>query len=116
MYFPECAARFKHAVQFWKGYGVNAAFSLFFNFCPNIPLPGGRVHTLPHADRKNIVGGLCALMAYHRLGKETFRSETRGWLVIWELGIVVELPVGVLLLYLSALFYHFNIDISGILF
>ncbi|KAG6371709.1 hypothetical protein JVT61DRAFT_9053 [Boletus reticuloceps] len=112
LYFPECAARFQFAVDFWKKRGLVAQFGLFFNFCPNIPLSKGRVHTLPHADRKNIAGGLCVLMAYHR--NKSFNSKERAWLVIWELGIVLELPVGVALFYPSALFYHFNIDIADL--
>ncbi|KAF8546155.1 hypothetical protein OG21DRAFT_1491530 [Imleria badia] len=49
-------------------------------------------------------------MAYYQ--KEEFNSAIRAWLVIWELKVVVELPAGVPMLYPSALFYHFNADIS----
>ncbi|KAG9308130.1 hypothetical protein JVU11DRAFT_12483 [Chiua virens] len=129
LHFPECAARYKFAVDFWKERGYKAQFGLFFNFCPNIPLPegAGRVHTLPHADHKNIAGGICALMAYSqkrrcslflipfklKVDLESFNSKERTWLVIWELRVILELPLGVVLLYPSALFYHFNIDITG---
>lgn len=42
-----------------------------------------------------------------------FNSKERAWLALWEAGIVVELPIGVLFYYPSALFLHFNIDIEG---
>ncbi|KAF8548532.1 hypothetical protein OG21DRAFT_1526429 [Imleria badia] len=103
-------SRFDFAVKFWESHGYPAHFDLYFNFCPNLPLKGTRVHTAPHADRKNIAGGMCALMAFHK--KKQFNSKLRAWLVIWELGIIIELPVGVLLLYPSALFFHFNVDMA----
>jgi hypothetical protein len=43
-----------------------------------------------------------------------FNSKQRSWLVIWEAGVVIELPAGVFLLYPSALFFHFNVDINKI--
>ena len=49
----------------------------------------------------------------HAIVIESFNSKERAWLVIWELEILLELPVGVLLFFPSALFYHFNIDITG---
>ena len=42
-----------------------------------------------------------------------FNHTMRSWLVIWEAGVVIELPPWVLLLYPSSLLYHFNIDIDG---
>ncbi|KAI0040930.1 hypothetical protein FA95DRAFT_804673 [Auriscalpium vulgare] len=42
--------------------------------------------------------------------------RTQSWLVIWEAGIIIELPPWVLLIYPSSLFYHFNVDISDIKF
>ncbi|KAG9310521.1 hypothetical protein JVU11DRAFT_9064 [Chiua virens] len=119
-YFPACAERFQRAVDYWAEVNVGkpeqkveAQFGLFFNFCPNVPLPGGRVHTVPHADRKNVPGGLCALLTYHK--NRSFNSKEKAWLAIWELEVILELPVGVLLLYPSALFYHFNVDISDMI-
>jgi hypothetical protein len=41
-------------------------------------------------------------------------SKQHSWLVIWEAGIVIELPARVFLLYPSALFFHFNVDIDRI--
>jgi hypothetical protein len=43
----------------------------------------------------------------------SFNHTMRSWLVIWEAGVVIELPPWVLLLYPSSLLYHFNIDIDG---
>lgn len=42
-----------------------------------------------------------------------FNHTMRSWLVIWEAGVVIELPPWVLLLYPSSLLYHFNIDVDG---
>lgn len=44
-----------------------------------------------------------SLHTFHLL--EAFNFKLRAWLVIWELDIVLELLVGVLFLYPSALFY-----------
>ena len=106
------------------GGGALQFILVFFilNFCPNIPFKGGlnRVHAKPHA------GGYYALLAYQGRGecppfsclkltstKPPFNYKERAWLVVWELGLIFELPVGVVMLYPSALFFHFNIDISG---
>jgi hypothetical protein len=42
-----------------------------------------------------------------------FNHTQRTWLVIWEAGVIVELPPWVLAIYPSSLFYHFNIDVNG---
>ncbi|KAH7904056.1 hypothetical protein BJ138DRAFT_1107144 [Hygrophoropsis aurantiaca] len=105
---------FSECVEFHKRvYQKEAQFGVFFNFCINVPFRDGlsRVHLYPHADRKNIAGGYCALYVYE--GNKSFRHEEKAWLVIWEAGLILELPPGVLLFYPSALFYHFNIDIGG---
>lgn len=44
----------------------------------------------------------------------SFDSKQKAWLVIWEAGLIIELPAGVFLYYPSAIFFHFNIDLSGI--
>ncbi|KAJ7763276.1 hypothetical protein B0H14DRAFT_2633772 [Mycena olivaceomarginata] len=52
-------------------------------------------------------------------GKESrlqFDHHNYTWLVIWEVGVAVELPPWVILIYPSALFYYFNLDISQIEF
>ena len=35
------------------------------------------------------------------------------WLVLWEAGVVIQVPAGVAILYPSALLLHFNVDIPG---
>lgn len=42
-----------------------------------------------------------------------FNSSERCWLVIWEAGVILEMPPGVFLMYPSSLFVHFNIDVCG---
>ncbi len=43
----------------------------------------------------------------------TFAYKEKAWLVLWEAGLIIELPPGVLLFYPSSLFVHFNVDITG---
>jgi hypothetical protein len=50
--------------------------------------------------------------AHPQLYPGKFDSKQRSWLVIWEAEIVLELPAGVFVLYPSALFFHFNVDIN----
>lgn len=90
-----------------------------------------RVHCTPHADAKNPIS-ICALMMWVLKGCEyytymdilcislnegyytvLFDHSRRSWLVIWEAGVIVQLPPWVLFIYPSSLFYHFNIDIHG---
>ena len=42
-----------------------------------------------------------------------FNSKHRSWLVVWEAGIVVELPPWVPVVYPSGLFLHCNVDVHG---
>ena len=42
-----------------------------------------------------------------------FNSCELSWLVIWEAGIIIEIPAGVFVMYPSSLFFHFNFDMSG---
>jgi hypothetical protein len=44
---------------------------------------------------------------------DQFNDQKRTWLVIWELGVVIQLPPWVFIAYPSSLFFHFNIDIHG---
>ncbi|KAA1467110.1 hypothetical protein DENSPDRAFT_847331 [Dentipellis sp. KUC8613] len=108
MVFPGVQERFERcAAWHQEAYGIKPLFGSFFNLCVNGIFPGSsRVHCLPHADSKNPVS-ICALMAYV-LPNAKFNHKTRSWLVIWEAGVVIELPPWVILLYPSSLFYHFN--------
>jgi hypothetical protein len=41
-----------------------------------------------------------------------FNHKAKSWLVIWEAGVIIEIPPWVLVLYPSSLFFHFNVDID----
>jgi hypothetical protein len=129
LYFPAVAERYRKCIEYHQRvHNISTPFGLFFNFCINGIFPGQlRVHTKPHADYKNILG-ICLLLVYLIPGElgvvlgwvgltsfagGRFDHRTKSWLVIWEAGVVLELPPWVVLLYPSSLFYHFNIDISG---
>ncbi|KAF9474801.1 hypothetical protein BDN70DRAFT_898677 [Pholiota conissans] len=73
-----------------------------------------RIHCLPHADAKNIVG-VCVLVIYQVPGKK-FNDSKRSWLVLWEAGVAIQLHLWTAAVYPSSLFYHFNIDIHDIKF
>ncbi|KAK7054082.1 hypothetical protein R3P38DRAFT_2499959 [Favolaschia claudopus] len=114
--FPGVAARF-HADAKWheQKYGIKPAFGLFWNFCHNAWFPGQkRIHCDPHADMKNQIG-VCVLVIYVLAGFE-FDDDVYTWLVIWEAGVVVQLPPWTLAMYPSSLFFHFNIDVDEIEF
>ncbi|KAJ7872179.1 hypothetical protein B0H14DRAFT_3131662 [Mycena olivaceomarginata] len=74
-----------------------------------------RIHCRPHADKKNQIG-VCVLLIYALKTALQFDHRKYTWLVIWEAGVAVELPPWVILIYPSALFYHFNLDVSQIQF
>ncbi|KAI0060521.1 hypothetical protein BV25DRAFT_1839581 [Artomyces pyxidatus] len=114
--FPGVAKRFRECAAWHKEEnGIEPLFGLFWNLCINGLFPGqGRIHTLPHADSKNPIS-VCAVMVY-TLPNSHFDHTRRSWLVIWEAGIIVELPPWVLVVYPSSLFFHFNIDITDIKF
>lgn len=120
--FPLIAARYKQCAQ---ALGIKALYGYFYNFCVNHPGSKPRVHCGPHVDWKNLAVGICVLFVYgvsislypcsfsliRTIGN--FNSSERCWLVIWEAGVVLEMPPGVFLMYPSSLFVHFNIDICG---
>ncbi|KAL1682149.1 hypothetical protein EV122DRAFT_204179, partial [Schizophyllum commune] len=110
-HFPGVARRFREGISvIEREYGVKPLFGLFFNFCLNAARPGEveRVHCLPHADYKNLALAVCLVFVYGRLG-----LLERCWLVMWEAGLIIQIPPGVFIAYPSALFYHFNIDLAG---
>ncbi|EIM81551.1 uncharacterized protein STEHIDRAFT_114974 [Stereum hirsutum FP-91666 SS1] len=72
-------------------YGINPMYGLFYNFCLNGAWPG-------KTDRV-----YC-----------NFDHRRKAWLVIWEAGVIIEIPAGVFVAYPSSLFYHFNWDIGTI--
>ncbi|KAF8131781.1 hypothetical protein K438DRAFT_2131103 [Mycena galopus ATCC 62051] len=57
----------------------------------------------------------CIVLLVHVLaGFECFNHTKRTWLVLWEAAVVIELSPWAMVIYPSALFYHFSIDIHDI--
>ncbi|KAL1659740.1 hypothetical protein GGF50DRAFT_119598 [Schizophyllum commune] len=85
---------------------------VFYNFCANAPRPFAgipRVHCAPHVDHKNLAVCVCVILIYGH-----FNHRERCWLVIWEAGLIIELPSGVMLAYPSSLFFHWNVDVCDL--
>ncbi|KAF8891504.1 hypothetical protein CPB84DRAFT_1848987 [Gymnopilus junonius] len=114
--FPGVALRaIKSALWHKERNDIKPLFGLYWNFCINGMFSGQkRIFTSPHADAKNIIG-ICAIVVYVIPGK-AFNHQKKAWLVLWEAGVVVELPPWVVFLYPSSLLYHFNIDVEDIRF
>ncbi|KAG1717402.1 hypothetical protein EDB19DRAFT_1653814 [Suillus lakei] len=110
--FPLLARRYRACAEALR---IQPLYGHFFNFCLNSARAGvRRVHCSPHVDWKNIAIGVCVLAADSTSGK--FNSKERSWLVIWEAGLVVEMPAGVFVMYPSSLFFHFNVDMCDLQF
>ena len=105
--------------------GITPLFGNFFNFCVNAPRYDKgirRVNCFPHVDWKNLAIFVCIVFVYGMLPNFSwelhgssgflgeFNSKEKSWLVIWEAGVIIELPPGVFVMYPSALFCHFNVD------
>jgi hypothetical protein len=132
IYFPKIAERYKTAVEYHKRENnCEDWFGIWFNMCVNGIFRGQqRVHTIPHTDHKNVVG-VCLVLVYEVPGTHidgrrmflcgatdghlgaNFDHRTRSWLVIWEAGVILEMPPWVAILYPSSLFCHFNVDVKG---
>ncbi|KAL1738552.1 hypothetical protein HDZ31DRAFT_69876 [Schizophyllum fasciatum] len=111
-HFPGVANRFRKGIAAIEHkYGIKAQYGLFFNFCLNAARPGSveRVHCQPHADYKNLALAVCVVFVYG-----SFNHREKCWLVMWEAGIIIQIPPGVIVAYPSALFYHFNIDLADL--
>ncbi|KAG1834973.1 hypothetical protein DFJ58DRAFT_847503 [Suillus subalutaceus] len=107
--FPLLARRYMACAE---ALGIQPLYGHFFNFCLNSARAGvPRVHCSPHVDWKNIAIGVCVIFIYGQ-----FNSKERSWLVIWEAGVVIEMPPGVFVMYPSSLFFHFNVDICDLEF
>ncbi|KAM5541924.1 hypothetical protein V8D89_004234 [Ganoderma adspersum] len=61
----------------------------------------------PHTNAQNLAIMICALFIY-----SDFDWHEKALLVIWEARLIIQLPIGVVFLYPSALFIHFNLNIS----
>ncbi|KAK1224974.1 hypothetical protein PQX77_012123 [Marasmius sp. AFHP31] len=116
--FPLIAARFeKCGEEMERKFGIKPLYGgLFFNFCLNgarmegtNPVP--RVFCQPHIDFKNLALAICMIYVYGH-----FNHREKCWIVIWEAGVALELPMGVFVLYPSSLFLHFNVDVSNLNF
>ncbi|EJD33128.1 hypothetical protein AURDEDRAFT_177791 [Auricularia subglabra TFB-10046 SS5] len=87
-------------------------FGLFWNFCVNVPSPSEgvlRVCCRPHADQKNCAVLMCAVFFFWP--EDAVGEDEWSWLVIWELGIILQCPRGSFVIYPSALLFHFNVRI-----
>ncbi|KAI0076225.1 hypothetical protein K474DRAFT_1708400 [Panus rudis PR-1116 ss-1] len=118
LYFPRIVARMLEVNARIKAeYGLDCPFIYWWNLCINAPIPSEGIHRVmcrPHVDAQNGALLLCAVFVYY-YGKVPNRHEREHvWLVLWEAGIVIEIPVGVFLFYPSALFLHFNVDIRDL--
>ncbi|KAL0569648.1 hypothetical protein V5O48_012310 [Marasmius crinis-equi] len=116
--FPPIAERFERCgMEMEKKFGIKPLYGgLFFNFCLNGvrmkgPNPIPRVFCKPHVDFKNLALAVCMVFVYGH-----FNHREKCWIVIWEAGVALELPMGVFVLYPSSLFLHFNVDVANLNF
>ncbi|KAL0567433.1 hypothetical protein V5O48_014559 [Marasmius crinis-equi] len=116
--FPPVAERFeKCGMEMERKFGIKPLYGgLFFNFCLNGarmkgPNPIPRVFCKPHIDFKNLALAICMIFVYGH-----FNHREKCWIVIWEAGVALELPMGVFVLYPSSLFLHFNVDVTNLKF
>ncbi|KAL0067939.1 hypothetical protein AAF712_005108 [Marasmius tenuissimus] len=116
--FPDIAQRYKTCAEEMKRkFNISPLFGGFYwNFCLNGvrlggPTPVPRVFCKPHIDFKNLALGVCMIFVYGH-----FDHKEKCWLVIWEAGIALELPMGIFVLYPSSLFLHFNVDADNLQF
>ncbi|THH26444.1 hypothetical protein EUX98_g7744 [Antrodiella citrinella] len=115
LHHPDLAARIEHVnKRIEDRYGMKPEFGLFWNFCVNAPYPKAGVREvvcLPHLDSKNAAIMLCVVLVYY-VGPSPPGNKEKVWLVFWEAGIVIQVPIGVMLTYPSALMVHFNVKIE----
>ncbi|KAJ7177268.1 hypothetical protein C8R43DRAFT_942535 [Mycena crocata] len=129
--WPGLAKRFETDAAWHKReHQIEPLFGFFWNFCLNAAFSDqDRIHTGPHVDFKNQIG-ICMVLTYvNKHGRKkilgiyeytaddspvNYNHKRRGWIVLWEAGVYVELPPWTLVGYPSSLFYHFNIDIHDL--
>ncbi|KIY62303.1 hypothetical protein CYLTODRAFT_494730 [Cylindrobasidium torrendii FP15055 ss-10] len=108
--FPGLRARLYQVKEYMEAtYNISPMYGLFWNFCLNWGRGSTFVRCLPHVDAMNVAIGVCAIFI---MG--IFNSDEMCWLCFWDLNIFIQLPPGVVLTYPSALFYHFNYDLSDL--
>jgi hypothetical protein len=130
--FPGVKKRFDRAASWhFETHGIRPDFGLFYNLCVNAAFPTAdkmtpSIKCLPHVDSRNGIS-VCVLFVYLLPGCRSFNSgskttncetdefndDKKVWLVLWELGVVVQLPPWVYCAYPSSLLYHFNVDVDG---
>ncbi|GAA6002315.1 hypothetical protein JCM5350_005015, partial [Sporobolomyces pararoseus] len=82
-----------------------ARFGLFPLFCFNYATEHDAVHCCAHTDWKNPAGGVCVVMAYG-----DYDSTKKHYLLFHDLGVALEVPPGVAVVYPSSLLRHENTD------
>lgn len=78
-----------------------------FVFCASTTNTGGKVVTPPHVDAKNVVFGMCSVMAFGE-----FDHTTSGQLVLEELKVRSSLRHCFARYYLDRSFLNFDMAIS----
>ncbi|KAK0436748.1 hypothetical protein EV421DRAFT_1715673, partial [Armillaria borealis] len=68
---------------------------------------GPQMVTIGHYDLKNLGWGMCVVFA-----DGNFNHKLGGHLILWDLWMVVEFPVGSCIILLSALIKHANVPIQ----
>ena len=131
-HFPDMYQRMKDVnATVEKRYGIKPSFGVFWNFCVNAPYPQAGVKEVlcrPHIDAMNVAIGICVVLVYYVGQGELYSSFScfcsvfftvpkdrceKVWLVLWEAGIIIQIPIGVLFIYPSALIMHFNVRLEG---
>ncbi|EJD44818.1 hypothetical protein AURDEDRAFT_124923 [Auricularia subglabra TFB-10046 SS5] len=97
--FPGVSERMRrnHAWHYERtiasGMPFEPQFGLFWNYCINLPSPEDgvpRVFTYPHTDCMNCAVLLCAIFVFWEKG--WVGEDEWSFLVVWELGVIVECP------------------------
>lgn len=132
-YSPEMAKKAKEVSEDWVKKTANrtpqahAPFEFFFSAWINLPAEvAGMFLSLPHKDWKNYAAFWCALFCYGEpstlfLHVQSFNNSGLGvvplnqsvFLVLWELGIILEFLPGSWIFLTSALLTHFNVDAAS---
>ncbi|PIL27790.1 hypothetical protein GSI_10943 [Ganoderma sinense ZZ0214-1] len=120
--FPIIAQRVDRCTATLIDMGVDRAvatplFGLWYNYCINAARPHAGIEGVscqPHTDAQNLAIMMCALFVYGKFSFCDFDWNEMAWLVLWEARLIIQLPIGVLFFYPSALFIHFNINICDL--
>ncbi|GAA5889513.1 hypothetical protein JCM16303_001050, partial [Sporobolomyces ruberrimus] len=107
-WYPAIYERYKNADpgKKDKAHPHRCRFGIFSLFCFNYSSPDAPVHCVAHADWKNTAGGVCILMPYG-----DFNSKLKHYLLFNDLGVALEVPAGVAVVYPSSLLMHENCNL-----